>query len=70
MDINQYSFVQWQIKLDEIGYIKKYEESKTNIEEGFVAGDVYDYKYRQAITASGSGCKAALDVINYLKTKK
>jgi thioredoxin reductase (NADPH) len=58
-----------QIELDERGYIIKYEESKTNIQGVFVAGDVYDYKYRQAITAAGSGCKAALDVINYLESK-
>ncbi|HSF49512.1 MAG TPA: thioredoxin-disulfide reductase [Nitrososphaeraceae archaeon] len=58
-----------QIELDERGYIKKYEESKTSIDGVFVAGDVYDYKYRQAITAAGSGCKAALDVINYLESK-
>jgi thioredoxin reductase (NADPH) len=58
-----------QIELDERGYVKKYEESKTNIDGVFVAGDVYDYRYRQAITAAGSGCKAALDVINYLESK-
>jgi len=59
-----------QIELDERGYVKKYEESKTNIQGIFVAGDVYDYRYRQAITAFGSGCKAALDVINYLESNK
>jgi thioredoxin reductase (NADPH) len=58
-----------QIELDEKGYVTKYEESKTSIDGVFVAGDVYDYKYRQAITAAGSGCKAALDVINYLESK-
>jgi thioredoxin reductase (NADPH) len=58
-----------QIELDERGYVKKYEESKTNIDGVFVAGDVYDYRYRQAITAAGSGCKAALDVINYLESR-
>ena len=58
-----------QIELDERGYVKKYDESKTNIQGVFVAGDVYDYRYRQAITAAGSGCKAALDVINYLESK-
>lgn len=59
-----------QIELDERGYVKKYDESKTNIQGVFVAGDVYDYRYRQAITAAGSGCKAALDVINYLESNK
>jgi thioredoxin reductase (NADPH) len=58
-----------QIELDERGYIKKYEESKTNIEGVFVARDVYDYRYRQAVTAAGSGCKAVLDVIKYLESK-
>ncbi len=58
-----------QIELDERGYVKKYDESKTNIDGVFVAGDVYDYRYRQAVTAAGSGCKAALDVINYLESK-
>lgn len=58
-----------QIELDERGYVKKYEESKTNIDGVFVAGDAYDYRYRQAVTAAGSGCKAALDVINYLESK-
>ena len=58
-----------QIELDSKGYIKKYEGSKTSIEGVFVAGDVYDYIYRQAVTAAGSGCKAAIDVIKYLENK-
>lgn len=49
-----------QIELDSKGYIKKYEGSKTSIEGVFVAGDVYDYIYRQAVTAAGSGCKQQL----------
>lgn len=57
-----------QIELDEKGYVKKYGESKTSVEGVFVAGDVYDYNYRQAVTAAGSGCKAAIDVIRYLET--
>jgi thioredoxin reductase (NADPH) len=59
-----------QIELDNKGYIKKYEESKTSVEGVFVAGDVYDYEYRQAITAAGSGCNAAIDVIRYLEGKE
>jgi len=56
-----------QIEVDNKGYIKKYDGSRTSVEGVFVAGDVYDYVYRQAITAAGSGCKAAIDVIKYLE---
>jgi thioredoxin reductase (NADPH) len=59
-----------KLELDNKGYIKKYEESKTNIDGIFVAGDVYDYTYRQAVTAAGSGCKAAIDVIKYLESNE
>jgi thioredoxin reductase (NADPH) len=55
-----------QIELDSDGYIVAEEETKTNIDGVFVAGDVQDPRYRQAITAAGSGCKAALDVEKYL----
>lgn len=63
-------FFKGKLELDNKGYIKKYEESKTNIDGIFVAGDVYDYTYRQAITAAGSGCKAAIDVVKYLESKE
>lgn len=56
-----------QVELDSNGYIKKYEGSKTSVEGVFVAGDVYDYVYRQAVTAAGSGCEAAINVIKYLE---
>ena len=49
-----------QLELDDRSYIKRYDESKTNVEGVFVAGDAYDYKYRQAITAAGSGCRASI----------
>jgi thioredoxin reductase (NADPH) len=58
-----------QIELDKNGYVKKHEGSKTSVEGVFVAGDVYDYVYRQEVTASGSGCEAAIDVIKYLEGK-
>ncbi len=58
-----------QVELDYKGYVKKGKGGRTSVEGVFVAGDVYDYVYRQAVTAAGSGCKAAIDVIKYLETK-
>ncbi len=55
-----------QLKLDQWGYISATEEVKTNIPGIFAAGDVVDFKYRQAITAAGSGCMAALESERYL----
>jgi len=51
------------------GFIKREEKSRTNVDGVFVAGDVFDYEYRQAITAAGSGSQAAIDAIRYLETK-
>lgn len=55
-----------QIELDQTGYVVARDDTRTNIEGVFVAGDVADYRYRQAIAAAGSGCKAALDAEKYL----
>lgn len=60
------SFLSGKLAMDEQGYIKTNDEVKTDIEGVFAAGDVADRKYRQAITASASGAKAALEVREYL----
>ena len=58
-----------QIDLDEEGYIILKNKTHTNIEGVFAAGDVHDRTYRQAITAAGFGCMAAIDVDKYLTEK-
>ena len=55
-----------QIELDTQGYVVVKENTKTNVEGVFAAGDVHDHRYRQAVTAAGMGCMAAIDVDKYL----
>ena len=59
-----------QIDLDEEGYILLKNQTKTNVEGVFAAGDVHDKRYRQAVTAAGFGCMAAIDVDKYLTESK
>ena len=59
-------FKDW-LDMDDVGYIiNKPGSSKTNIEGVFVSGDAADKEYRQAVTAAGTGCMAALDAERYL----
>lgn len=55
------------IDIDEKGFIKVYNHTKTNKEGVFVAGDVHDFYYKQAVTAAGFGCMAALETEKWLR---
>ena len=60
-------FLEGQIEVDEEGYILHKKHTMTSVEGVFAAGDVVDTRYKQAITAAGMGCQAAMDVEKWLE---
>jgi thioredoxin reductase (NADPH) len=58
-----------QLDRDDKGYLTVRDETGSNIEGVFIAGDVHDHRYRQAITAAADGCKAALDAQHWLEAR-
>jgi thioredoxin reductase (NADPH) len=61
-------FTDW-LTVDEKGYLVVHDETGSDVEGVFIAGDVHDHRYRQAITAAADGCKAAIDAERWLESQ-
>jgi len=65
---NTEAFRDW-LDIDDKGYLVVRDETGSKIEGVFIAGDVHDHRYRQAVTAAGDGCKAAIDAERWLESE-
>jgi thioredoxin reductase (NADPH) len=65
---NTDAFRDW-LEVDDKGYLVVHDETGSKVEGVFIAGDVHDHRYRQAVTAAADGCKAAIDAERWLETQ-
>ena len=61
-------FKDW-LEVDAKGYLVAHDHTRSKIDGVFIAGDVHDHRYRQAVTAAGDGCKAAIDAERWLESE-